>query len=645
MSKFKDLSVGIKLVVIGSFIVLVTTALFTFYTNSYTSNSVKNNALKHLDTQVAQVMDMVELFDTSMRETSTMLTGIFMNEFAAPLRLDPQKSRETSGIQAPVLASGEMVLNNNNELVDNFHKMTQGVAVVFVRHNNDFLRVTSSVKLEDGERTVGTYLGKEHPGFERLMQGQPFMGMVQLFGRCFYARYTPVMEAGRTVGVVVAGVDCTDGYNALKDKIKNIPVGETGYFYVVDASEATKGTLLVHPNIEGKNILSVKDAAGNYFIQEMIASKSGIIHYPWTLKNDTSEKLEMKTVIYRDFEPWNWIVGAGVYDFELFSMSTRLRDMLIWGSGFIIIVLVLQLLISSRLIIAKPLNEVLSFANAIAEGDLTQTIGYDKKDEIGRLFAAMEAMLNNLKKTISEIHAVSSSVSAGSQQLSATAEQLSQGAAEQAAAAEEASSSMEQMASNINQSAENATETEKIATQGAESAQVSGDSVNHAVEAMKDIAEKIFIVEEIARQTNLLALNAAIEAARAGEHGKGFAVVAAEVRKLAERSQIASAEISELSTSSVEIAESAGKLLNQILPNIQKTAELVQEISAGSSEQRTGAEQINAAIRQLDQVIQQNAHVSEEIATTAGDLADQTIVLQQTVGFFKLEQRSIARSA
>lgn len=228
--------------------------------------------------------------------------------------------------------------------------------------------------------------------------------------------------------------------------------------------------------------------------------------------------------------------------------------------------------------------------------------------------------------------------------MNATAERMSQGASEQAASAEEASSSMEEMAANIRQNAENAQQTEKIAIQAANDAEKGGQAVAETVNAMKQIAEKISIIEEISRQTNMLALNAAIEAARAGEHGKGFAVVADAVRKLAERSQSAAGEISNLSNTSVEIAENAGEMLSKIVPDIRRNAELVQEINAASNEQNTGTDQINSAIQQLDQVIQQNASaaeelsaMSEEMASSSESLAMQSEELQQAISFFKTD--------
>ncbi|UPJ60253.1 methyl-accepting chemotaxis protein [Bradyrhizobium sp. 192] len=334
--------------------------------------------------------------------------------------------------------------------------------------------------------------------------------------------------------------------------------------------------------------------------------------------------------------------------------------------------------------ISRGLARAVGLANAVAVGDLSQNIDVSSNDEVGDLVKSLNAMTANLNATaavaneiahgnlmveakplsdkdtlglalermveklrqiVSEALTAAQNVSAGSQELSASAEQLSQGATEQASSAEEASSSMEEMASNVKQNADNANQTEKIAAQSAKDAEASGAAVGRAVNAMQTIAEKITIVQEIARQTDLLALNAAVEAARAGEHGKGFAVVASEVRKLAERSQAAAAEIGTLSIDTVKVAQEAGAMLSKLVPDIKRTAELVEEITAACREQDVGSAQINQAIQQLDKVGQQNASASEQVSSTSEELASQAEQLQSTIAYFRIEQGGKGQAA
>jgi methyl-accepting chemotaxis protein len=282
------------------------------------------------------------------------------------------------------------------------------------------------------------------------------------------------------------------------------------------------------------------------------------------------------------------------------------------------------------------IEDVVRVMGAMSDGDLTKRIDKSYEGEFAKLKTYANNTVDKLAQVVAEVNGAADSLASASEQVSATAQALSQASSEQAAGVEETSASIEQMTASIAQNTENAKVTDGMATKAAKEATEGGDAVKATVAAMNQIAKKIGIIDDIAYQTNLLALNAAIEAARAGEHGKGFAVVAAEVRKLAERSQVAAQEIGEVATSSVELAERAGKLLDEMVPSIRKTSDLVQEITAASEEQSAGVAQINAAVGQLSQTTQQNASSSEELAATAEEMSSQAEQLQQTMGFFRL---------
>jgi methyl-accepting chemotaxis protein len=418
--------------------------------------------------------------------------------------------------------------------------------------------------------------------------------------------------------------------------VKAIRYGEGDYYFFMD-SNAKIVMHGVNAALEGKEMINEKDVQGKFFFQEMAKTGKekgeGFVDYWWP--KTANAKPSPKITYVKMFKPWNLIVGTGIYVDEVEAETSKLRNIIVISTILCAVLILCIAFFVSRKITAA-LKEAVVVADELSQGNLQIDIQVKSEDETGKLLNGMKIMLEKLKEVVADVTTAAGNVASGSQQTSSSSQQMSQGATEQAASAEEVSSSMEEMAANIRQNADNAQQTEKIALKSAEDAKQGGQAVLETVQAMKEIAGKISIIEEIACQTNLLALNAAIEAARAGEHGKGFAVVASEVRKLAERSQTAAGEISKLSRSSVEVAEKAGDMLARIVPDIQKTAELVQEISAGSNEQSIGAEQINKAIQQLDQVIQQNASATEEMASTSEELSSQAEQLQDTISFFKV---------
>ena len=444
-------------------------------------------------------------------------------------------------------------------------------------------------------------------------------------GNSSFVIATPVKDLGQVVGIFLGVIDL----NAFTEKFINpVKVGQTGYAYVYTAD----GTVVAHP--DASRIMNEKISSYD-FGKRMLAEKEG--HFDFVQDGIT------QTVAFRTVPATGWAIAACVPNKEIFGAVDTLRNVSFGIAAGTALVLSWLMWFLVNSVVIKPINRVITFAEAIKQGDLTANITAGS-DEFGQLAGTLKDMAGKLMAVVGQVQIASGNVASGSEELSSSSVQFAHGATEQASHLEEISSSMEQMQSNITQNADNAVETEKIARRAAIDADAGGQQVQDTVRAMKEIADKTSIIEEIARQTNLLALNAAIEAARAGEAGKGFAVVAAEVRKLAERSGDAAKEIGALSSRSVDVAEAAGKMLEKIVPDIRRTAELVQEISAASKEQTAGTTQINEAIQQLDQVVQQNASSSEEVSSTAEELAAQAQQLQESMTFFKVDKDILSGS-
>ena len=421
---------------------------------------------------------------------------------------------------------------------------------------------------------------------------------------------------------------------ALIGKVLDLPKFDnaTGYRPGIDASQvSTDGKM----NLYTAQNLAAQNPDGGIFMYR----------FPKPVAGGGATKEAFPKVAYAlDFAPWHWVIGTGVYVDDVsaaaWSYSTQ---------GLIVSILGIGLLLALALFIIRRTNA--SMRNALGvfarleQGDLTVRMNQRGNDEIGQVMASAQKMIDRFTQTIGSVRSSAEQLLSASTQVSATSQSLSQSSSEQAASVEQTSATLEQATASIRQNADNARLTDAMAQQAAGQAREGGTAVQGTVAAMQSIAERISIIDDIAYQTNMLALNAAIEAARAGEHGKGFAVVAAEVRKLAERSQVAAKEIGDLATATVKQADAAGSLIAQMAPNISKTSDLVQEITAASEEQSTGMQQINQAVSQLNAVTQQNASASEELAATAEEMNAQAQALQESMAGFRLAQEGQQRTA
>lgn len=608
MKRIKDLKIGFRL---NFFLSLTITILLTSL-GIYMVNTQHDKIIEDTDIRMTeQVQDLSRIIQLQVAQ----------NQDAVNKALQTVESviSASGGIH---ITDGDWVINGIDveqsfDFVDKMNSITNSTVTFFKNTDQGFVRISTSL-VNNGKREVGTVVPRNSPVVNTVLSGAYYSGRAMVVGDWFLTAYAPIKIDGAIVGMIGVGVPEKD-MGQLKSIFKSKHYFESGYPFLVD----NEGNFIIHPTSEGKNFSSSE------FFKQLKASnsESGKTFYMWEGRQ--------KYQYFKYIDAIKSYVSVSIYEDELMGIVNSTRNALIFAVILAIAIFILINTLISRSI-STGLNKAVILSNKIAEGDLMVEIDIDQKDEVGMLANALNKMVDKLKLIVHDITNESENVVAASHQISSGSQQLSQGSSEQASSAEEVSSSMEQMASSIQQNANNSLETEKISQVTHKAMNEVNEKATASAEANKKVSEKIQIITEIARQTNILALNAAVEAARAGEYGKGFAVVAAEVRKLAERSQIAADEIITLSKESLEITLDAGSKMQEMLPNFEKTISLVHEISASSEEQRSGSDQVNNAIQQLSQVTQQNAAASEELATSAEELNSQAENMKDVISFFRV---------
>lgn len=627
-----SLAVRLSVVLVGAITLLMLAAAFGLA--QYLTNKLEQKSLEALQATNRMIISMLDGYNRETEQVVERLGRIFEGNYPNAFRVHPSGT----------LVHGDLpVTYEDTVVVDRFTALSGAVATVLARRGDDFERVSTSVKDQQGNRATGTMLGPDHPALPALREGKPYTGMAKILGRDVMTHYTPIRDGrGEVVGAFFVGIDFTDGMAAMKQKITAIRIGATGYPYAIDAG-SDKGRLVIHPRLEGKSLLGQKDDRGREFIAEMLASGNGIIDYWW--KNPDEKEAREKVVAYNHFPAWNWIVASGSYLDEFNSEGRETGRSLIQLSLLQIPVVIAIVWFATRRWIARPLGEAIAVANRVAEGDFTVRAEAGSRDEIGALMRAQAGMVQQLGRTITDVRVAATAVAADAGHLASAADHVAAGSTAQSSAAADMAVSVEQMSASIDMIAQHAAQAQTVSADAEAESHNSAAVIESAVAAMNRIAETVRrssdaieqlgdksqeisaivrTIKDIADQTNLLALNAAIEAARAGEQGRGFAVVADEVRKLAERTTTSTQEIGEMIERIQQGTLHAVDNMNVGVEQVSSGVQLAAEASAAIARIHQGAVQVSRAVAGISTAIREQSVATASVAQGLEKIAHMT---------------------
>ncbi|WP_257250644.1 methyl-accepting chemotaxis protein [Burkholderia cepacia] len=661
LTQLGRVSVGARLAALACALVALLFTVFAWTLAHFAGRQLAEEAHLRIADNEQSIRAMVDLFDKALTAEADRSMSLFASFLPAEFSLDPARTVDIGGVAAPTLVAGGQPLDLDYSIPDQFLKKSGAIATIFARDGDDFVRITTSLKKQDGARAVGTKLDRAGPAYAPLVAGRVYTGLAKLFGRPYITQYKPVTDAtGRVIGALFVGLDIGAELKLVEDGIRSLKIGSNGYYFVLDASQGpSRGTFVVHPDAAGA---PADDTRAPY--AQMLAAGTGRLAYTSTDPAAHDSGPTAKFVSFTTIPQWQWLVGGIALDDELLAGMRATRNRFLMIGALLVAAFATLFVIVVRRVVSRPLDAAARASERYAAGDLSVRIrddaamrgnaGLAGNDEIGRLVQAVDGIGDGLARIVEQVRNSSADIARGTVDIAAGSGDMAARIATQASSVEQTAASMEQITAAVQQSAEHAAQANALVAHASAAATNGDAAVQRVVATMDDIgratrriAEITGTIEGIAFQTNILALNAAVEAARAGEHGKGFAVVAAEVRTLAQRSAAAVKEIDALSAESsttveqgYRIADAARGTMRDIVARVDQVSTLIGEISAASREQSTGIEQVNLAVTQIGDATQRNASLISDAERAAVALRDQAAQLADAVSVFRLERHA-----
>ena len=641
---------------LGAFaLILLGAGLLVLAVNTMVTRFFEERAVAHVHDQTELLAQVVETADKDLRKQADQL-ALSLQEYLTGTFTVSTAKVDVRGRNTPELLLNGHRVNLDFDKIDRYTQLTGAVATVFVRDGADFVRIATSLKNDKGERAVGTLLAHDHPGYPLVMSGRPYTGLATLFGRSYMTRYDPIQDdKGQVIAVSFVGVDFSERLDNLKQMVRGLKIGSSGYFYVLDTRPgANQGQLIVHPTAEGKNLMAQKDAQGREFVKEMVATGSGLIRYPWLNAERGETAPREKMVAFHTFPGWSWLIAGGAYVDEYTQEVVQMRRMLVaLGCALAVVVGGATFVLIGRLV-SRPLAQAQAAAQAIAAGDLSAQLCSERHDEIGMLMNSIDEIAHGLGRVVRSVRENSEAVANACGEIAQGNQDLSARTESQSSTLQETSAAMSALGDTVRTNADHARQANQLAVDASGVAREGGSVVAKVVVTMSDIeassrriSDIIGVIDGISFQTNILALNAAVEAARAGESGRGFAVVAGEVRSLAGRSAEAAREVRTLITDSVErvqqgsaLVDQAGATMDRIVDSVRRVSEIMEDICAASAEQTDGVQQVGQSVQEIEHGTQQNAALVEQVAAAASSLRHQADELVRSVAVFQTDKAS-----